>query len=51
MWSAAWNIIRNFSGAAYRWAASHVSKIVKWISQGATYEEIKDWVYHAVGWR
>ncbi|MEJ7174915.1 aureocin A53 family class IId bacteriocin [Staphylococcus caprae] len=49
--SIVWNIIRSFAGKAYRWAASHVKKIAKWVSQGATYEQIKDWVYHAVGWR
>ncbi|MCD8827225.1 aureocin A53 family class IId bacteriocin [Staphylococcus gallinarum] len=51
MWATAWNIIRTFGGAAYRWAASHAKTVYNWVKNGATYEQIKDWVYNAVGWK
>ncbi|ALI97662.1 class II bacteriocin BacSp222 [Staphylococcus pseudintermedius] len=37
--------------ALYNWAKSHVGKVWEWLKSGATYEQIKEWIENALGWR
>ncbi|MGY5433261.1 aureocin A53 family class IId bacteriocin [Staphylococcus xylosus] len=44
MWSIVWNVISRLSGRFYTWAVRNTKKVYDWVANGATFEQVKEWI-------